>query len=270
MVASTPGHRPPGLRHRRAGPGDGHPQPDARLLLRPGRHVRARHLLRRADDLVAAGCRPARRGRREGRARPGGRARRRSWTGSSRRSARSGRPLRRTPLGRHLAGVGGQGAFAAGAVVGNDISGFADPDYLPAAPRRCHRRGHPHPPRTAGPRPRAVLRRRRRLGDVVPCRAGGRAEAAGIPSDRIVLDAGLDLGKTAEQSLDPAARLGPPGRPRLPAAPLGVEQDVPRGDARSRGRSSGARLRWPPAALGVALGCRIVRVHDVAAHRQVL
>ncbi|HEX7459550.1 MAG TPA: dihydropteroate synthase, partial [Acidimicrobiales bacterium] len=46
-------------------------------------------------------------------------------------------------------------AYRAGAVVGNDISGFADPDYL----------------------------------------------AAGLTPDRIVLDAGLDLGKTAMQSL---------------------------------------------------------------------
>ncbi len=49
-------------------------------------------------------------------------------------------------------------AYAVGAVVGNDISGFADPDYLPAAAAAGrHRRGHPHPAGTAHSRSGAVL-----------------------------------------------------------------------------------------------------------------
>ena len=56
---------------------------------------------------------------------------------------------------------------------------------------------------------RAARRRRRRLAP-----------------ERIVLDAGLDLGKTAEQSLT-LLRASRPGRAGLPAAALGVQQDVP-------------------------------------------
>ena len=51
-------------------------------------------------------------------------------------------------------------AYAAGAVVGNDISGFADPEYLPVAAGPAP----PWSPPTSGsaphPRPRAGLRRR--------------------------------------------------------------------------------------------------------------
>ena len=88
-------------------------------------------------------------------------------------------------------------AYAAGAVVGNDISGFADPDYLPAAA-------------DAGA---TVVATHIRLGPRIPTRpvyddvvgagrrflleraVGTRRRAA---ADRIVIDAGLDLGKTAD------------------------------------------------------------------------
>ena len=85
-----------------------------------------------------------------------------------------------------------------------------------------------------------------------------RARAAGIPADRIVLDAGLDLGKTAEQSLDLLRASGPAGRPRLPAAPLGVQQDVPRRAAstsRSTERRDGLAGRRRPRHQRSAAGC---------------
>ena len=40
---------------------------------------------------------------------------------------------RRARVGRHLARFGRRESYGAGAVMGNDISGFSDPDYLPAA-----------------------------------------------------------------------------------------------------------------------------------------
>ena len=94
-----------------------------------------------------------------------------------------------------------------------------------------------------------------------------RARAAGLTPERIVLDAGLDLGKTAEQSLTllrASDRLADLGYPLLLSASnktflgelLGLEIGE-RGDA-----------SLAATALGVALGCRIVRVHDVGAHRQ--
>ena len=91
-----------------------------------------------------------------------------------------------------------------------------------------------------------------------------RAEAAGITSDGVMLDAGLDLGKTAAQSLEllrSSARLASLGYPVLLSASnkrfLG---DVLGLDVTARGEASLAA-----AALGIARGRRVVRVHDVAA-----
>ena len=100
--------------------------------------------------------------------------------------------------------VGRRGAYELGAVIGNDISGFADPDYLPGGgPRGRDRRRHPHPsPAARAPIPSPSY------DDVVADVAAflleraERAQAAGVAADRIVLDAGLDLGKTWQQSLE--------------------------------------------------------------------
>ena len=160
-------------------------------------------------------------------------------------------------------------AYAAGAVVGNDISGFADPDYLPVAAAAGATVIATHirlGPRIPDPEPRyddvvadvaAFLRER-----------ADRARAAGIPPERIVLDAGLDLGKTWEQSLrllreSPA--LAALGYPLLLSASnktfLGRLLDL---DVRDRREASVAAH-----ALGVSLGCRILRAHDVRGARRV-
>jgi dihydropteroate synthase len=160
-------------------------------------------------------------------------------------------------------------SFAAGAIVGNDISGFADPDYLAACASAGATVVATHirlAPRVRDPEPN--------YDDVVASvtsfllERARRAEAAGIPTDRIVLDAGLDLGKSAEQSLAllrASDRLASLGYPLLLSASnktfLGVVLDLA---VDQRGAASLAA-----SALGIALGCRIVRVHDVAAHRQV-
>jgi dihydropteroate synthase len=160
-------------------------------------------------------------------------------------------------------------SFAAGAMLGNDISGFADPDYLAACASAGATVVATHirlAPRVRDPEPH--------YDDVVASvtsfllERARRAEAAGIPSDRIVLDAGLDLGKSAEQSLAllrASGRLAALGYPLLLSASnktfLGVVLDLA---VDERGAASLAA-----SALGIALGCRIVRVHDVAAHRQV-
>ena len=94
------------------------------------------------------------------------------------------------------------------------------------------------------------------------------AEAAGIPPDRIVLDAGLDLGKTWEQSLEllrASPVLAALGYPVLLSASnktfLGRALDL---EIDERGDASLAA-----AAVGVAGGCRIVRAHDVRGTRRV-
>src|SRR5204863_3106205 len=94
------------------------------------------------------------------------------------------------------------------------------------------------------------------------------AEEAGIPSERIMLDAGLDLGKTEPQSLELLRKsdaLYALGYPVLLSASnkrfLGhlVGTDVrDRSDATAAAHS-----------LGVALGCRVLRAHDVRAARRV-
>jgi len=160
-------------------------------------------------------------------------------------------------------------AYRAGAVMGNDISGFADPDYLPAAAEAGAAVVATHirlAPRVRDPEPV--------YDDVLDAvrtflvERAARATAAGISPDRIVLDAGLDLGKTAEQSLAllrGSSALAQLGHPLLLSASnktfLGAVLDL---DIDHRGEASLAA-----AALGVALGCRIVRVHDVAGSRAV-
>jgi len=161
-------------------------------------------------------------------------------------------------------------SYAAGAVLGNDISGFSDPGYLPAAAAARAAVVATHirlAPRVPDPEPRY---------DDVTDTVGGFlleraawAEAAGIPSDKVVLDAGLDLGKTADQSLTllrESAELARLGYPLLLSASnktfLGRVLDL---EIDQRGDASLAAT-----AIGVALGCRIVRVHDVAGTRQVV
>jgi len=155
-------------------------------------------------------------------------------------------------------------SYEAGAVMGNDISGFADPGYLSAAAGAGAAVVATHirlAPRVPDPDPH--------YDDVVETVSGflveraRRALEAGIPAGRIVLDAGLDLGKTADQSLDllrASRRLADLGYPLLLSASnktfLGAVLDLEITERREA--SLGA------AALGVALGCRLLRVHDVA------
>jgi dihydropteroate synthase len=159
-------------------------------------------------------------------------------------------------------------AYAAGAVMGNDISGFADPGYLRvaadagAAVVATHIRLRPRVP---DPEPvyEDVVEE---VAAFLVARAR-QAEEAGVPPERIVLDAGLDLGKTATQSLTllrSSDRLAGLGYPVLLSASnktfLGKVLDLE--IDRRRDASVAAT------AIGVALGCRIVRVHEVGAHRQ--
>jgi dihydropteroate synthase len=159
-------------------------------------------------------------------------------------------------------------SYAEGAVMGNDISGLADPDYAAAAAEHGAAVVVTHirlAPRVADPDPH--------YGDVVGDVAAflteraSRARDAGVPATRIVLDAGLDLGKTAEQSLTllrASPALAALGHPLLLSASnktflgqvLGLEL------TERREASIGA------AALGIAWGCRIVRVHDVKGTRR--
>ena len=160
-------------------------------------------------------------------------------------------------------------AYRAGAVVGNDISGFADPRYLSVAAAAGAAVVATHirlGPRVPDPEPN--------YDDVVDAALtflaarGRQAEAAGIQPSRIVIDAGLDLGKTWEQSwqlLAGSGRLAELGYPLLLSASnktfLGRMFDLEVGDRREASIAAHA--------VGVSLGCRIVRAHDVRAARRV-
>lgn len=160
-------------------------------------------------------------------------------------------------------------AYAAGAVVGNDISGFADPDYLPAAVEAGASVVATHirlAPRVPDPEPRYDDL----VGDVCAFLAGraAAAEAVGLPADQIMVDAGLDLGKTEPQSLellrssDRLVDLGYPvflsaSNKRFLGALVGAEVT----DRREASLAAHA--------LGVGLGCRILRAHDVRGSRRV-
>lgn len=156
-------------------------------------------------------------------------------------------------------------AYAAGAVIGNDISGFADPDYLPVSAEAGATVVATHirlKPRVRDPDPVYPEGVVEAVGTFLVERAR-RAEAAGIAPERIVIDAGLDLGKTTPQSvvlLRESRRLAQLGYPLLLSASnktfLGQLLDL---DIGERGAASLAA-----AALGVTGGCRILRVHDVA------
>ena len=158
--------------------------------------------------------------------------------------------------------------YRAGAVVGNDISGFADPGYLAEAAAAGAAVVATHirlAPRVPDPEPQ--------YDDVVATvsdalvRMGREAAGAGIPPERVMVDAGLDLGKTWQQSVhllrasDELSRLG---YPLLLSASnktfLGRMLDLEI-DARREATIAAC-------ALGMGRGCRILRVHDVRGVRR--
>jgi dihydropteroate synthase len=163
-------------------------------------------------------------------------------------------------------------ALDAGADVVNDVSaGRWDAEMLPLCARErvpvvlMHMRGTP-----------ATMQRDPRYTDVVTevrdflaARAAA-ARTAGIPADAIILDPGIGFGKTVAHNcrllrrLDLLAALGYP-------VLVGVSRKGFIGEL-AGGRASGERLHGTAAAvaLAVAGGARLVRVHDVAAMRDVV
>ena len=161
-------------------------------------------------------------------------------------------------------------ALAAGASVGNDISGFADPDYLPVAAKHgasvvaTHIRLAPRVPDPAPEYPEGVVEAVVRF-----CAERARwAEAVGIPRERIMVDAGLDLGKTEPMSVEllrASDRLAALGYPVFLSASnkrfLGEVLGLPVDERRLASVAAHSQ--------GIALGCRVLRVHDVRGSRRV-
>jgi dihydropteroate synthase len=155
-------------------------------------------------------------------------------------------------------------AFAEGACLGNDISGFADPAYLKVAVEAGASVVATHirlAPRVRDPEPSypegVVIAVRDRLVELAR-----RAENERLPADRIVIDAGLDLGKTWQQSLEllrASDRLAALGYPLLLSASnktfLGKALELEIDERRDASLAA--------TAIGVLGGCRVLRVHDV-------
>lgn len=160
-------------------------------------------------------------------------------------------------------------AYRAGAVLGNDISGFGDPAYLREAAQAGAGVVATHirlGPRIPDPAPH--------YADVVADVASflaAQAEAAvvaGVAPESIIIDAGLDLGKTPEQSLQLLRRsdtLAGLGYPLLLSASnktfLGRILDLEIDQRREASMAA--------AAVGITRGVRIVRAHDVKGTRRV-
>jgi dihydropteroate synthase len=157
-----------------------------------------------------------------------------------------------------------EAALDSGAHIVNDISGLADPQIAELVAEKdaslviTHIKGRP---RVANPHPH--------YGDVVAEVADFLLDRAGYASDRgvdvgrIILDAGLDLGKTASHSLALLA-----ATPTLVSLgyPLLVSASNKPFIGESLGLEIDERLHPTLAAISfaVARGARLVRVHDVA------
>ena len=160
-------------------------------------------------------------------------------------------------------------AYEGGAVIGNDISGFADPRYLEVSAAAGASVVATHirlGPRIPDPEPHyddVVAEVRAALAE-----HARRAEAAGIPAERLMIDAGLDLGKTAEQSLvllQQSERLAELGYPLL----LSASNKTFLGRLLDLGIDERREASLAATALGVIGGARIVRAHDVKGTRRV-
>jgi dihydropteroate synthase len=165
-------------------------------------------------------------------------------------------------------GAVARAALAAGADLVNDVTALSDPELARAVADAgapvvlMHMRGTP-----------ADMQSRAVYGDVVRDVAAeleaalARAEAAGIPRERTILDPGIGFAKTAEQSVVLLARVG---ELRSLGRPLLVGPSRKSFIGRLTGAPPGARVPGTLAAVTACVlsGVELLRVHDVAAAHQ--
>ena len=154
-------------------------------------------------------------------------------------------------------------ALEAGALIINDVSGLADPELAATCAERRGRlvlmhhggqiRGRPRNPRYDDV-----------VQDVVTCwrTLAERAQAAGVARDDLIVDPGLDFGKTTFHSLELMRRLPELLAPGFPVLIAASRKDVV---GETLDLSLEERLEGSLAlvALSVLHGAAIVRVHDV-------
>ena len=156
-------------------------------------------------------------------------------------------------------------AIAAGAAVVNDTSGLGDPDMagvVAASDAHVVITHSVGPPRAEKPPARfddVVAEVRAFLVERV-----ARAEEAGVPRDRLIIDPGHDLDKNTLHSLELTRRLGEIADIGLPLLVAVSNKDF---IGESIDRPQGARLSGSIAAMVACIerGARIVRMHDVEA-----
>ena len=160
-------------------------------------------------------------------------------------------------------------ALAAGAAMVNDVSGLSDPDLAGACADSGAALVITHtriPPKAKGFPAYADV-----VEDVLAFLAERCeiARRAGVSSEQLVLDPGIDLAKTPAQSVELLRRL-----PELAALGRPLLVAVSRKDfvGALTGRPPAGRLAGTLAALGAAVdgGAAILRVHDVAEARDYL
>ncbi|MDK3256861.1 dihydropteroate synthase [Blastococcus capsensis] len=159
-------------------------------------------------------------------------------------------------------------AFAEGAVLGNDMSGFLDPGYLSAAAAAGAAVIATHIRRPPGvPDPEPVYTDL--IGEVCTRLTAltGAAEAAGIDRERIVLDPGIDLGKSWQQSLRLLARLDDVAALGLPVL-VAVSNKIFLRRALGLDDAPLDVATAAACALGAMRSGSVVRVHDVRVGRQ--
>jgi dihydropteroate synthase len=155
-------------------------------------------------------------------------------------------------------------SIAAGAGVINDTSGLWDPDMAPVVAATDATLVLTHslaPPRSEPPRPEYT--------DVVAEVVGfladrvARAEAAGIPRGRLVVDPGHDLNKNTLHSLEITRRLEEVVALGLPTLVAVSRKDFV-GETLRADKDDRLEGSLAAAVVCVLKGARIVRMHDVA------
>lgn len=156
-------------------------------------------------------------------------------------------------------------AIRAGAAVINDTSGLFDPAMAEAVAATDATLVLTHsmsPPRAEPPRPEyddVVAEVVAFLTDRV-----ARAEAAGVPRERLIIDPGHDLNKNTRHTLELTRRLGEVIAIGLPTLAAVSNKDF---IGETLDREQGQRLEGSLAAMVFCIlqGARIVRMHDVRA-----
>ncbi len=162
-------------------------------------------------------------------------------------------------------------ACAAGAALINDVSGLSDPAMLEVAARRgvsvcaMHMQGTPRTMQLAPSYDDVVHEVSSALRD-----AKERALAAGIPAEQILVDPGIGFGKTLEHNLLLQRNIAALERATGAAVLVGPSRKAFIGTLTGQplhGRDFGTAGAVAACAF---LGARVLRVHSVAAMRDVL